>query len=432
MGIRAGAVIASLWAIGLGSPSSFRWHSRTPRARVLQHLADRATAPFDFVDLYIPSNPFFRWPTTWFRPWSCSRSVVGVALIGVAERGVAGRAADRHGGSVAGDPPAVRLTPYGLFAIAATTAGTLSIEQSDGCRYISYLCRCRIAPQPVGPSRAGRGTDADPHPRDVQPDTGLADHRVGRRRPVHRPPGVDRGEQALLARHAPAWSGSGRLPDVSCRRRSIFRTPGSCCRSASSCSPAGLRMQPSRYRLSPARADRAANVLRQPQRRRAVPSRLFRIPADTFQLFLATGVVNSRVGTLVAAIHTSPSPCSAPARSAAPAVRRPPPGALPRYHDVADHRVIGGARSSSGILRPDYTRDQVLARCTCCSNPAGRGHSHHPLGTSQYGWLPTLARIRNRGALRAGYMPRMRCRSPSSTRGRPRRPRRRTGPPSRR
>ena len=31
---------------------------------------------------------------------------------------------------------------------------------------------------------------------------------------------------------------------------------------------------------------------------------LFRIPADTFQLFLATGVVNSRFGTLVAGVHT--------------------------------------------------------------------------------------------------------------------------------
>ena len=31
---------------------------------------------------------------------------------------------------------------------------------------------------------------------------------------------------------------------------------------------------------------------------------LFRIPADTFQLFLATGVINSRFGTLVAAMHT--------------------------------------------------------------------------------------------------------------------------------
>ena len=31
---------------------------------------------------------------------------------------------------------------------------------------------------------------------------------------------------------------------------------------------------------------------------------LFRIPADTFQLFLATGVINARVGTLVAAMHT--------------------------------------------------------------------------------------------------------------------------------
>ncbi len=31
---------------------------------------------------------------------------------------------------------------------------------------------------------------------------------------------------------------------------------------------------------------------------------LLRIPADTFQLFLATGVINSRVGSLVAAVHT--------------------------------------------------------------------------------------------------------------------------------
>src|SRR6185436_942242 len=38
----------------------------------------------------------------------------------------------------------------------------------------------------------------------------------------------------------------------------------------------------------------------------AVPFLLdqFRIPADTFQLFLTTGVINSRVGSLVAAVHT--------------------------------------------------------------------------------------------------------------------------------
>jgi hypothetical protein len=31
---------------------------------------------------------------------------------------------------------------------------------------------------------------------------------------------------------------------------------------------------------------------------------LFHLPADTFQLFVATGVINSRFGTLVAAMHT--------------------------------------------------------------------------------------------------------------------------------
>ena len=38
----------------------------------------------------------------------------------------------------------------------------------------------------------------------------------------------------------------------------------------------------------------------------AVPFLLdvFRIPADTFQLFLATGVINQRFGSLLAAVHT--------------------------------------------------------------------------------------------------------------------------------
>ena len=39
----------------------------------------------------------------------------------------------------------------------------------------------------------------------------------------------------------------------------------------------------------------------------------FRVPADTFQLFLASGVINSRFGTLVAAMHTVAWRCSAPA-----------------------------------------------------------------------------------------------------------------------
>ena len=56
--------------------------------------------------------------------------VVGVALIGVERRQVlldvlqvAGDAMSRATRFVA------RLTPYGLFAIAATAAGTLSVEQ---------------------------------------------------------------------------------------------------------------------------------------------------------------------------------------------------------------------------------------------------------------------------------------------------------------
>ena len=60
---------------------------------------------------------------------------------------------------------------------------------------------------------------------------------------------------------------------------------------------------------------------------------LFRIPADTFQLFLATGVINSRVGTLVAAMHTvTVALLGACAIGGMLRFERRPPGPLPRHH----------------------------------------------------------------------------------------------------
>ena len=50
---------------------------------------------------------------------------------------------------------------------------------------------------------------------------------------------------------------------------------------------------------------------------------LFRIPADTFQLFLATGVINARFGTLVAAVHTLAVALLGSVRHHRAAARRP-------------------------------------------------------------------------------------------------------------
>ena len=131
MGIRAGAVIASLWAIGLGFafliPLAF---PRIESAMFFSTSLLERRAPFNFVDLYIPSNPFFSLANNIVPAVVLFSVVVGVALIGVPRKEVLLDVLQTATAAVSRATRAiVRLTPYGLFAIAASAAGTLSIEQ---------------------------------------------------------------------------------------------------------------------------------------------------------------------------------------------------------------------------------------------------------------------------------------------------------------
>ena len=126
---------------------------------------------------------------------------------------------------------------------------------------------------------------------------------------------------------------------------------------------------------------------------------MFRIPADTFQLFLATGVINARVGTLVAAVHTlTVALLGTCAITGLLQFRR---ARLLRYLAVTavlTIAVIGGARAVfMGLLRPEYTRDQVLGAMHLLQQPgpAVVHKSSPPAGPLEDG--PTLERIRNRG-----------------------------------
>src|SRR6185295_19292839 len=98
---------------------------------------------------------------------------------------------------------------------------------------------------------------------------------------------------------------------------------------------------------------------------------LFRIPADTFQLFLATGVINSRVGSLVAAVHTvTVALLTACAATGYVRWRR---GALLRYAGVTAAlavAVIGGTRVlSATAMSQEYSKDKVLASMQLLQEP---------------------------------------------------------------
>jgi ABC-type amino acid transport substrate-binding protein len=132
---------------------------------------------------------------------------------------------------------------------------------------------------------------------------------------------------------------------------------------------------------------------------------LFRIPADTFQLFLATGVINSRVGTLVAAMHTVT--VALLGACAIGGTLRFDRRRVVRYLAVTVTLtvvVIGGTRAVfAGILRPEYTRDKVLAGMHLLRESDAAVVVRTAPAPEPVDPRPILQSIRDRGVLRVGY-----------------------------
>jgi ABC-type amino acid transport substrate-binding protein len=141
----------------------------------------------------------------------------------------------------------------------------------------------------------------------------------------------------------------------------------------------------------------------------AVPFLLdvFRIPADTFQLYLATGVVNSHFGALVAAVHTVTLALLATVAMAGKLRFRVMP--LVRYGAVTVALAVlifGGTRLLfESVLRPTYEQREVLLSMRLRTEPAEavvRREAPNAPATEESG--TALERIRARGALRVGYV----------------------------
>ncbi len=414
MGIRAGAVIASLWAIGLGFafliPLAF---PRIESAMFFSTSLLERRAPFNFVDLYIPSNPFFSLANNIVPAVVLFSVVVGVALIGVPRKEVLLEVLQTATAAVSRATRAiVRLTPYGLFAIAAAAAGTLSIEQLGRLQIylvtyvaVALLLSLWVLPGLVAaltPIRIGEMFS-------LTRDSLITAFVAGDLFIVL--PGLIEASKTLLARYAPAGSEAGEVPDVLVP--ASFNFPHT-----------GKLLSISFIMFAGWFADAAVPVSDYPQLALtglltffgslnvAVPFLLdmFRIPADTFQLFLATGVINARVGSLVAAVHTlTVALLGTCAITGMLQFRR---ARLVRYLTVTallTLAVIGGSRVVfAGLLRPEYTRDRVLSAMHLLQQPVPAVvHRSEPpagpAGAADAG--PTLERIRARGSIRVGYMP---------------------------
>ena len=146
---------------------------------------------------------------------------------------------------------------------------------------------------------------------------------------------------------------------------------------------------------------------------------LFRIPADTFQLFLATGVINSRVGSLVAAVHTlTVALLVACAVTGHLRWRRGPFLSYAGITAVLVILVLGGTRLLFATgLSQEYSKDKVLASMQLLHEPVDGDRGAHVVSGARHdtcrrsrpstrarccGSATCPTRCRSRSSIRAG------------------------------
>lgn len=131
--LKAGAVVLALWSIGvfvlLLTPLAFPdW----PAASFFSTSLVQESEPIDFLKLYIPANPFASLANGVIPAIVVFSVAIGIGLIAVPSKkalleplSVVGEAL------LAVTRFAARLAPYGTFALTASAAGTLNLEEID-------------------------------------------------------------------------------------------------------------------------------------------------------------------------------------------------------------------------------------------------------------------------------------------------------------
>jgi len=412
LGVRAGAVLLLLWMLALALV--FVFPLMFPAMETASFFSTTLLEPperFNLVDLYIPANPFHSLANNVVPAVVLFSLVLGVALIGISRKArllevlaVVSEAVSRATSYI------VRLTPYGIFAIAATAAGTLSIEQIERLEvyFVSYIAVSLLASlwilpglvaalTPV-PYRAVLGSMRDAlitafmtgNLFIVLPILSEQSKRLAR---DHGLPEEQRDAPDVIVPASFNFPHTGKLLTLSFILFAGWFSDAAVA--------AGEYPQLALTGLVVLIGN--INV--------AVPFLLdlFRIPADTFQLFLASGVVNGRFGTLIAAMHTvAMALLGTWAIAGALRFER---HRLVRYAVVSlvlTAVTVGGVRAVlSGLVRGGYQGQRILAGMRPILEPAPATvyrDAAQPEKESAPD-RPALERIRGSGALRVGYLP---------------------------
>jgi Na+/H+-dicarboxylate symporter len=412
LGLKVGLVLALLWSIALAMallvPVAF---PPLQTASFFSTSLVEPQAPFDFIGLYIPSNPFHSLANSVVPAVVLFSVILGIALIGMGKKerlievlAVAGEALGR------GTRLISRLAPVGLFAISAVAAGTLDLGQIQQLQIylVAYsatalLLALWVLPglvtvfTPIGYKKVFAATR----------DALITAFFIGDLFIVL--PILIENSRKLLEDHFGKSQDSQSLPEIIAP--ASFNFPHS-----------GKLLSISFILFAGWFANADLGIGAYPKLAfsglvsffgslsAAVPYLLdlFHIPADTFQLFLATGVINSRFGTLVAAVHTvvlSLLGACAVMGTLAVNIR-----GIVRYAVVTaslTFLVLGGTRAFfSAVAPPKYDKDRIVASMQLLREP-GAAVVHRNPPSRRPGFDPSksqLELIRESKVLRVGYM----------------------------
>ena len=409
LGWRGGAVLAALWGIGLFYamlvPLTF---PTVETAAFFSTTLLERRPPFDFVNLYIPANPFHSLANNVVPAVVLFSIILGIAVIGLDRKAVLLDLLKVASGALSRATRfIVQLTPYGLFAIAATAAGTLSLEQLGRLQVflVSYVGVSLLVSLWVLPGLVAALTPI--RARDIFALTGnglitafvagdlfiVLPVLIESSRTLIARSGVDESQQSLPDVIVPAsfnFPHTGKLLSISFVLFAGWFSD----------SPVPLLQYPQLALTGLVTFFGSVNV--------AIPFLLdvFRIPADTFQLFVASGVFNSRFGTLVAAMHTLTVALLVSCAMAG--TLRWQRRRMVRYlviTGILTVALIGGARMLFGrAVNREYAKDKVLAGMHLLHQPVEAVVHRTPLAATTEEQGPRLDVIRRRGVLTVGYL----------------------------
>jgi Na+/H+-dicarboxylate symporter len=305
---KVGGLLLLFWVLTLGLvfliPFAF---PRQESASFFSSSIIEQPKPFDFLELYIPTNPFFSLANNIVPAVVFFSVAVGIALIGIESKQqliswleIAQKALGEVSKFI------VKLTPIGLFAIGATMAGTLRLQdlQRVEIYLLIYAICSTLLTLWILPALISAVTTI-PYLEILKRTGGALITAFMTANLFIVLPMLSETSKELLRRFTKESKDAESLTDVIVPTSFSFPHSGKIL-SISFILFAAWFSDISFSLLDNLKLAVTGILTFFGNINAAVPYLLdfFRIPIDTFQLFLALGVLNSRFGSAIAAMHT--------------------------------------------------------------------------------------------------------------------------------